>query len=554
MSELPSEPDARPERRLTTEQFARLTEYGTAHEVTFGDELYSTGDVGYDLILLVSAKVEIVRDGTATEPELVVAQHGPGSFLGELNLLTGQMVFLTARVTEPGAVVRINSGDFRRVMAEQPDISDVLLSVFSLRREKLRSVAGGALELFGSIDSPDARDLRAYVARLSLPHIWFEPDSIAGRAALQALDLTVADLPAAAFAARVLRNTTAGELAEALGLTYHQTGRDADLVVIGAGPAGLAAAVYGASEGLVTLLLDASAPGGQAARSSRIENYLGFPQGVSGEALARRAMIQALKFGTQLFTPCEVVGLEECGTGIAVRLVDDSLIRAGGVIVATGAEYGRLEVDRWSEFESRGDIHFSATELEVRAYASQPVVVVGGANSAGQAAMYLASLGCHVDLVVRAKEVGARMSNYLVERAIAHPLVEVHADSTVAGLSGDAHLEGVRILRSGEPQDLKARALFCFIGATPSTSWVPDGVAKDARGFILTDRELPADGHPRLPFETSMPGVFAAGDVRFGSMKRVAAAVGEGASAVASVHAARARSLASRVASDSSSG
>jgi thioredoxin reductase (NADPH) len=529
-----------PEPALSADQFTRLAAYGETHDVTTGDELYSTGDVGYDLILLTSARVEIVRDATSVEPEAVVATSGPGNFLGELNLLTGQMVFLTARVTMPGAVVRIDSGQFRRVMIEQPDIADVLLAAFAIRRENLKAAAGAALEIFGSNDSPAARDIRTYVARLSLPHVWFEAESISGGAALLERGLVESDLPAAALAGQILKNTTAGELAQVLGLTYQDTHQEVDLVVVGAGPAGLAAAVYGASEGLVTVLLDAAAPGGQAARSSRIENYLGFPQGISGEALARKAMIQALKFGAQLFAPCQVVRLKECETSFGLQLVDGSEIRTHAVIVATGAEYGRLDVDRWSEFEAAGDIHFAATELDARACASQPVVVVGGANSAGQAAMFLASMGSHVDLVVRSHDLGARMSSYLVERALAHPLIDVHTNSTVVGLAGDAHLEQVRLQVEGEFRDVDARAIFCFIGATPSTSWLPETVRRDDRGFIFTGGALGDDQGSRLPFETSMPGVFVAGDARAGSQKRVAAAVGEGASAVASVHARRA--------------
>jgi len=533
------------EPALSADQFARLAAYGQTHDVTTGDELYSTGDVGYDLILLATAHVEIVRDATAVEPEAVVAKNGPGSFLGELNLLTGQMVFLTARVTTPGAVVRIDSGHFRRVMVEQPDIGDVLLTAFALRRENLKAAAGAALEIFGSNDSSAARDIRTYVARLSLPHVWFEAESIAGGAALLERGLAESDLPAAALAGRILKNTTAGELAQVLGLTYQDTQQEVDLVVVGAGPAGLAAAVYGASEGLVTVLLDAAAPGGQAARSSRIENYLGFPQGISGEALARKAMIQALKFGAQLFSPCEVVKLKQCTSrlgesSLGLQLADGSEIRTHAVIVATGAEYGRLDVERWSEFESAGDIHFAATELDARACASQPVVVVGGANSAGQAAMFLASMGSHVDLVVRSDDLGARMSSYLVERAMAHPLIDVHTNSTVVGLEGDAHLERVQLQVDGALREVDARAIFCFIGATPSTTWLPDAVRRDERGFILTGGALGGEHGSRLPFETSMPGVFVAGDARAGSQKRVAAAVGEGASAVASVHARRA--------------
>jgi thioredoxin reductase (NADPH) len=300
--------------------------------------------------------------------------------------------------------------------------------------------------------------------------------------------------------------------------------------------------VYGASEGLVTVLLDSSVPGGQAGTTSRIENYLGFPQGISGDALARRAMVQALKFGTQIYAPCSVADLEVSDGGPTLHLVDGTEIRTRAVIVASGARYRRLDVPGWDELEAAGCVHYSATELDVRGYESRPVVVIGGANSAGQAALFLASRGSRVDLVVRGGDVRKGMSSYLVERLEAHPMVRIRTSSNVLSLAGGDELDSVSIAHGNdEPEVVECCAVFCFVGADPATDWLR-GVELDEDGFVLTDVRLgPELGADRLPFQTSLPCVFAAGDVRAGSMKRVAAAVGEGASAVASVHVALGR-------------
>ncbi|GAA4714668.1 FAD-dependent oxidoreductase [Nocardioides conyzicola] len=517
-------------------QFRRLATYGVPQEVAVGDELYATGDASYDLILLETASVDIVRDATASEAEHVVTRRSPGDFLGELSLLTGQAVYLTARVTVAGRIVRIDTETFRRLLSEQVDIADVLLEAFSVRRDALKEAAGSALELVGWPTAVETRELRAYVGRLGLPHSWFEAGSVAGHALMAAIEVSEADLPAVVVAGRVLRTATPGEVAEVLGLTYRQSVSDVDLVVVGAGPAGLAAAVYGASEGLVTVLLDAAVPGGQAGTSSRIENYLGFPQGISGDALARLAMVQALKFGTQIYAPCRVEGLEVTATGPVLRLVDGTEIRTRAVIVTSGARYRRLDVPGWDEFEERGCVHYSATELDVRGYESQPVAVIGGANSAGQAALFLASRGSHVDLVVRRDDIRATMSSYLVDRLEVHPMVRIRTASNVLALEGRDRLMSVVVGGPDGDEKVECHAVFCFVGADPATDWLT-GVELDEDGFVLTDVRLGPDaGADRLPFQTNLPGVFAAGDVRAGSMKRVAAAVGEGASAVASVH------------------
>jgi thioredoxin reductase (NADPH) len=400
--------------------------------------------------------------------------------------------------------------------------------------------------------------LRTYVARQQLAHTWNDADTPAGTAMLRAVGAEPTDLPIAITTSGVLLNATAGVLAEHLGLSYRapSDGRTVDLVVIGAGPAGLAAAVYGASEGLDTLVLEAVAAGGQAAASSRIENYLGFTSGISGGELTARAAVQAEKFGARIASPCPVAKLDAHGDVIALALVDGTELTARTVVIATGARYRALPLERWTDFEGAG-IYYAATQIEVRACARNPVAVVGGANSAGQAALYLAQNGSTVSLVVRGNDLRARMSAYLADRIVAHPDITVRTGTEVSALHGAEHLEEISLTdatRSGPSPAGDARprthdrvacsGLFCFIGAAPASEWL-SGLAVDENGFLRTDAQLLDEelggtwtglGRRPLPFETSEPRVFAAGDVRSGSMKRVAAAVGEGASAVSSVH------------------
>ncbi|MET7335072.1 FAD-dependent oxidoreductase [Nonomuraea sp. NPDC005650] len=525
---------------LDDEQFRRLAEYGQVEHLEAGRVLYASGDDSYDFFLLLTATVDIVRDATAIEPERLIYQGGPGDYLGELNLLTGQNVYLTARVVTAGTAVRIGAARLRRVLAEQTDIADLLLEAFRERREFIRSVAGNALEIVGRPDAAETLELRTYVTQLLLPHSWLDATSPPGRSLMTSVGLAEDELPAAIVGGAVLRHATPGTIAKALGLTYRPGGRPVDLVVVGAGPAGLAAAVYGASEGLVTVLLDRGGLGGQAAKSSRIENYLGFPEGVSGASLTRLAMVQALKFGVRIHSPCAVAGLDiSDDRQPAVLLEDGSRIECRAVIAATGAHYRRLDIPQWATFEKSGCIRYAATELDIRGYENQPVTVVGGANSAGQAALSLAAHGATVNLIIRGADLGARMSSYLTDRIRAHSRIEVHTGSMVRELTGDDTLGSIVVERPGGRRDrLACRALFCFIGADPVSSWLA-GVAKDDDGFVLTDSRLPAGtSDPPLPFQTSAPRVFAVGDLRSGSTKRVATAVGDGASAVSSVHAA----------------
>ncbi|GAB3512454.1 FAD-dependent oxidoreductase [Phytohabitans suffuscus] len=523
---------------LDDEQFRRLGGYGEVEQAEVGRDLYATGDDSYDFFLLQSATVDIVREATAIERERLIYRGGPGDFLGELNLLTGQQVYLTARVVSAGTVVRIGAAMLRRALAEQVDIADIVIEAFRERREVIRAAAGNALELVGRADAAQTLGLRTYVTQMLLPHSWLDAASPTGRSLMRLAGLGEDDLPAAVVNGSALRRATPRSLAEVLGLTYRPDGRPVDLVVVGAGPAGLAAAVYGASEGLTTVLLDRTGLGGQAAKSARIENYLGFPQGISGEHLTRLAMVQALKFGVRIHTPCAVAGLDLADQRHpAVLLEDGTRIGCRAVIAATGAHYRRLEIPQWTAFEQSGCVRYAATELDVRGYENQPVTVVGGANSAGQAALSLAARGATVNLVVRGTDLGARMSSYLTDRIRAHPRIQVHTGSTVRELAGDGTLTSIVAERPGGHQErLDCRALFCFIGADPASHWLA-GVAKDGDGFVLTDSRLPAGGSGTpLPFQTSAPRVFAVGDLRSGSTKRVATAVGDGAGAVSSVH------------------
>ena len=526
------------------EQFARAVAYGQSCEVAAGELLFEVGDEDTDLILVGTATIDLMRGA-----ELVM-RCGPGQFVGELNLLTGQTRIVSARVASPGVVHRVGQAAFRRLMAQDTELSDLLLRGLLARRQLLAESAADSLEVIGDAGSATGLALETFLQRQALPHRWIDSASAAGGQAMAAAGLAPGDLPTVITPRARLTRVSPGVLSHLLGLTYRRTPKGvADLTIVGAGPAGLAAAVYGASEGLETVLLDAVATGGQAAASSRIENYLGFPFGLSGAALTSRAVVQALKFGAYLGSPCGVTSLRPDGPDHVVTLADGTTIRSRTVLVATGAAYRNLPLERWADFVGSG-IYYAATELEARGVAGQPVTVVGGANSAGQAAIFLARHAGHVTVAVRGKDLAVGMSNYLVERILADPRITVQTSTEVTALHGDTRLEQVTLTDrlAGAAEACGCFGLFSFIGATPATGWLT-GVTLDDNGFIPTDVQLTGDlgarwaGRGPLPFETSVPGVFAAGDVRSGSMKRVAAAVGEGASAVRSVH----QSLATRV-------
>ena len=524
---------------LDDEQLAIVLALGERRAVRGGDILFTPADDHYDWIVILSGGVEVVGpDGQ------LITRHGARRFLGEVNLVTRQRPYLSTRVARDGEVVVVSADVFRSRVLTDPRLSDLVLEAFLARRAALMSSAADTLQIVGSEFTPASMALREYAARNRLPHHWIDADRDADVAALlDGLGVNAVDLPIAITPRGVLKRATPGEVAFQLGLTADSLPeRCYDVVVVGAGPAGLAASVYAASEGLRTLTVDAVAVGGQAATSSRIENYLGFPTGISGQDLATRASIQAQKFGAVITSPCAVSSLTDVGGHIVATLSDGTQVGGRALVAATGAHYRKLPVDGLEKYEMAG-VYYAATELEARMCAGEHVAVVGGGNSAGQAAMFLAEKVGSVCVVVR-RPLSATMSSYLVDRINSHPRIQVHEGMTVTALAGGSTLERITVSSADVRQDVDCTALFSFIGAEPNSGWL-DGVAVDEHGFVLTDRALERDclgdawsalGRRPLPYETSWPGLFAVGDLRSGSTKRVAAAVGEGSAAIRSVH------------------
>lgn len=535
--------------RLDEHQVQQLRRYGTGESVAVGDVLFEPGQAYHDFFYLESATVEIVGSG-GSAGDVIIAKDGPGRFLGELNMLTGQATVLAARVVAPGNVVRVPAARFRELMDREVDLSDVIFRALLARRHiMLSGAATQSVQLIGSGLSGDTLAIRTWLARCEIPYTWTDVETDNTESFLALHGLSSADLPALVTPIHTVRAATAATVSQALGMTGRSR-RDAgtrvcDVVIVGGGPAGLAAAVYAASEGLDTMLLEATAIGGQAAASSRIENYLGFTSGISGADLTGRAMIQSQKFGAELLSPAGAVGIVDDGPHLGVKLADGAVMHTRTIVIATGAAYRTLPLPRWHNFEGAG-IFYAATKLEVQACGAAPIAVVGGANSAGQAALHLAANGSRVDLIVRGSDLRKNMSSYLADRIDEHPAIVTRLCSEVTALHGNGFLAAISIT-DGTRRELApqaCRGLFCFIGARPATEWC-DGLALDDKGFILTDSALPEAvlsgpwqslSRRPLPFETSLPGVFAVGDVHAGSMKRVAAAVGEGASVVRSIH------------------
>jgi thioredoxin reductase (NADPH) len=510
---------------LDDAEVAVLDGLGTRRAIAAGEYLYRAGDATYDFYVILSGEVEIILDSDCEER--VIATHGARRFLGELNMVTGLRVFLSARVAEPGEVIAVPADALRHVIATQAGLGDTILAAFMARRSVLIAGASSSIRLVGSRYSPQSRQLREFLARSAIPHEWLEPeDNDVVDRLLRVIDVSPDDLPVVIASGEVLRQPTPGELAQYLGLTLDSLPeRCFDLVIVGGGPAGLAAAVYGASEGLRTLGVEMIAVGGQAGTSSRIENYLGFPTGISGGDLTQRALVQAEKFGAHLTAPCAATSLREEAGHLVVALADGTEVGARAVIVATGARYRRLAVDRLEDFEGNG-VYYAATEIEARQCGAAPVVVAGGGNSAGQAAVFLADAGSHVSVVIRGADLNRSMSRYLVERIDEHPRIDVRTDTTITGLDGDQALEAIRVANGRGDEQLACVAVFSFIGADPESGWLSGCAALDDRGFVLTDRSLGnghlderwgALGRRPLPFETSHPGLFAVGDVRSGS-------------------------------------
>jgi thioredoxin reductase (NADPH) len=531
--------------RLRTDQIEILKRYGKIRKTQVGDILFRAGDTENDFVVVLAGEVKVGDDFPGEWRTIGTFQEG--RFLGELNMLTGQAMYLTGVVSGAGEVLTIPRKHLKEVVTEEPNISDIILRAFLARRSYMMKVGLG-LRIIGSRHSGDAARLREFAARNRMPYVWVEVEETPEADALLArFGAKPSETPVTVWQGEdVLKNPTNLEFARTTGLEVDAPfGRTYDLVVVGAGPAGLGASVYGASEGLSTIALESVALGGQAGTSSRIENYPGFPAGLSGFELASRVLVQADKFGARTAVPQEATGMRREDGRFLIGLSGGGEVAARSVIAASGARYRRLEVASLGRFES---VHYAATQAEAQRCEDEEVAVIGGGNSAGQAALFLAARTRRVYLLIRGDDLGKSMSSYLVGRISNTPNVELLANTEIRELLGEDRLDGVTTEnnRSGARGTLKARALFVFIGAEANTGWLRGAVELDGRGFVLTGQALdrPAlEGddwreRAREPFllETSVPGVFAAGDARAGSIKRVASAVGEGAMAVRLVH------------------
>ncbi len=525
---LPSSPSPPPPSpTLSASQLARLRELGEERTADVGDLLYRVGDREYPFMAIIEGEAAIL-DAAGHE----IVRHGPSGFLGELNLLSGQTVFVNAIATKPLRYIAVERGVLRSLLYEDGPLSDVVLSAFIARREALQQVQGLGLEIVGPHSSQATMRMLEFARSNRLPLTWRDTEHIDDRAAAALIDgLDETSLPLVRLpGGSELRGPTPGQVSRALGIGRELAPREeVDLLVVGAGPAGLGAAVYGASEGLDTLVIESTGLGGQAGTSRRIENYLGFPAGISGTELTSRAVTQARKFNARLATPYRALSLEPGNSRHVVRIEDDHEIAARAVLIATGAQYRRLPVDGLDQYEGIS-VFYAAGPPEAQLCGAERVAVVGGGNSAGQAAVWLARGGALVTLLHRRGDLRETMSDYLL-RELERYGVAVRDRSEIVALHGtDGQLEAVT-LEGGDR--LRFSFLFLFLGALPCTEWLGDAVDRDEHGFILSGSAANAE---KL-LETSVPGILAAGDVRSGSTKRCATAVGEGAWAVQLVHA-----------------
>jgi thioredoxin reductase (NADPH) len=532
---------------LTPAQIARIAAHGSVRRVLGGEVLVEAGGQPVPFFVVTAGRLEVVKTSGATET--LVAVHGPGQFTGEVNMLSGRRSLFQARVAEPGEVIELDHESMLALVQNDSELGEIFMRAFIFRRLELIAHGIGDVVLIGSVHSPGTLRVREFLTRNGHPYSYIDLDRDPDiQTLLDQFHVVAADVPVLICRGElVLRNPTNEQIAVCLGFNDAiDPALVRDLVIIGAGPAGLAAAVYGASEGLDVLVLESSSPGGQAGSSSKIENYLGFPTGISGQELASRAYTQAQKFGAQLMIAKGAKRLACARKPYAIEIDDGPRVPARAVIIATGAEYRQLSLPNLAQFEGAGLYH-GATFMEAQLCAGEEVVVVGGGNSAGQAAVFLAQTARRVHVLVRSDGLADSMSRYLIRRIEDNPAIVLRTRTEITALEGSDHLERVswRDDQVGTIETRNIRHVFVMTGAMPSTRWLEGCVAVDAKGFIktgpdLSKEDLEAARWPlaRAPYllETSLPGVFAVGDVRGGNIKRVASAVGEGSIAVAFVH------------------
>lgn len=537
----PSDPYARAAQtfpRLSEDMAGRIAAYGVEETLHAGQLVFERGQRSVDFFLVREGAIEVFETDAHGAAQILTTHHAR-QFTGEMDLFNERQILVSGRAVADSRVVRVARAEFRRLVAAEPDIGEIIMRAFILRRVGIVRHASGGAVLIGPAHAGDTLRLQRFMTRNNYPHRMLdtEEDADAG-GFLDCFHLAPDQLPVLILPGhQVLRNPDTAQLADALGLTEPLDAETVyDVAVVGAGPAGLAAAVYAASEGLSTIVLETIAPGGQAGTSSKIENYLGFPTGISGEALAGRAQAQAQKFGARLAIARTATGLDCARRPFSLSLAGGGAVRACAVVIAAGARYKKLALDNFAKYEGQG-IHYAATSMEAKLCEGEEVCVIGGGNSAGQAAMFLSRSVRHVHIVVRGAGLAETMSDYLVQRITSSPLMTLHPHCEVTALAGDSYLRGVTLTnrKSGAREDLAVSNLFLMIGAEPNTDWLRGCLSLDRRGFVLTGRD---DQGCALssPYATSREGVFAVGDVRSGSVKRVASAVGEGSVVVQAIH------------------
>jgi Thioredoxin reductase len=524
--------------RLSDEMAARVAAYGTEERVPQGTLLFERGQRAVDFFLLLEGSIEIFDFDGCGQPNVLTVHH-EGQFTGEVDLFNERQILVSGRAGMDSRVVRVRHADFRRLVSCEPDIGEIIMRAFILRRVGLIRHSRGAVVLIGPSHHGDTLRLQRFLTRNGYPHRLLDteltPDA---DGFLDCFQLAPDQLPVVITPdQRVLRNPATADLADDLGLTEAiAPDRVYDVAVVGAGPAGLAAAVYAASEGLDTIVIEALAPGGQAGTSSKIENYLGFPTGISGEALAGRAQVQAQKFGARLAISRHAISLDCSSRPYRIRLDDEQAVAAHAVIIATGARYRKLDLPNYEKFEGQG-IHYAATAMESQLCGGEEVIVVGGGNSAGQAAVFLSRTVAHVHILVRANGLAATMSDYLIQRIDQSPRITLHTKTEITALDGDDRLRTVTWTsrETGISETGHIGNVFVMIGAEPNTEWLDGCLCLDAKGFVKTGKNT--DGVTLAsPYATTKPGIFAVGDVRSGSVKRIASGVGEGSVVIQAVH------------------
>lgn len=532
---------------LTPAQIARIAAHGSVRPVRSGEVLFEAGDPVVPFFVVKTGRIEMVRPSGAAETLVVV--HGPGQFTGEVNMLSGRRSLVRARAAESGEVIELDREHMLGLVQTDSELSDIFMRAFIFRRVELVAHGMGDVVLIGSIHSHGTLRVREFLTRNGHPYAYIDLDRDAGvQELLDHFHVAAADVPVLICRCEVvLRNPTPQQIADCLGFNEGiDQGQVRDLVIVGAGPSGLAAAVYGASEGLDVLVLESNSPGGQAGASSKIENYLGFPTGISGQELAARAYTQAQKFGAQLMVARGARKLACDRRPYILEIDNGPSVPARAVVIAAGVQYRKPALENLSEFEGAG-VYYGATHIEAQLCGGDEVIVVGGGNSAGQAAVFLAQTARRVHVLVRSDGLAESMSRYLIRRIEESPTIVLRTRTEIIALEGNDHLERVRWRddRTGSVETHDIGHIFIMTGADPSTDWLAGCVALDAKGFIKTGPDLSPDDLAtarwplaRAPYllETSLPGVFAVGDVRGGNVKRVASAVGEGSIAVSFVH------------------